>query len=115
VVDVGRDENGKRLQKWHSGFERRKDAERALTEILGRVESGAYIEPSKRKLYADLLAGGRNDAKLGEGLSPRSVRYAHAINPQSARGRRALELRPPQRRGLRRPAEVGETPAANLE
>jgi integrase len=47
VVDVGYDENGKRQQKWHSGFTRQKDAERALTEILGRLESGSYVEPAK--------------------------------------------------------------------
>jgi integrase len=50
VVDVGRDENGKRLRKWHSGYERRKDAERALTEILRRLESGTYVTPSKTTL-----------------------------------------------------------------
>jgi integrase len=33
--------------KWHSGYERRKDAERALTEILGRLEAGTYVEPAK--------------------------------------------------------------------
>jgi integrase len=47
VVDVGYDENGKRQQKWHSGFTRQKDAERALIEILGRLEAGAYVEPAK--------------------------------------------------------------------
>ena len=47
VVDVGRDENGRRTQKWHSGFPRQKDAERELTEILGRLESGTYVEPAK--------------------------------------------------------------------
>jgi hypothetical protein len=47
VVDVGRDENGKRQQKWHSGFARRRDAERALAEILGRLESGSHIEPAR--------------------------------------------------------------------
>jgi integrase len=47
VVDVGYDESGKRLQKWHSGFARRKDAERALTEVLGRLESGTYVAPAK--------------------------------------------------------------------
>ena len=52
VVDVGYDENGKRRQKWHSGFDRRKDAERKLTEILGRLESGAYVEPSKAPHFA---------------------------------------------------------------
>lgn len=54
VVDVGYDDGGKRLQKWHSGFKRRKDAERALTEILGRLESGAYVEPAKLT-YAEYL------------------------------------------------------------
>jgi integrase len=47
VVDVCYDENGQRQQKWHSGFARQKDAERALTEILGRLESGTYVEPAK--------------------------------------------------------------------
>lgn len=50
IVDVGRDENGKRIQKWHSGFDRRADAERKLTQILGRIESGSYVEPAKLTL-----------------------------------------------------------------
>ncbi|MBA2240472.1 MAG: site-specific integrase [Solirubrobacterales bacterium] len=121
VVDVGRDESGKRLRKWHSGFERRKDAERALTEILGRLEAGAYVEPAALTLggfLADewlpamraslrpltlesysmivrtriapeigqvrlqrLTPGALNAlyATLGERLSPRSVRYTHAV------------------------------------
>ncbi len=54
VVDVGYDENGKRRQRWHSGFARQKDAERALTEILGRLESGTYVEPAKLT-YAEYL------------------------------------------------------------
>jgi integrase len=52
VVDVGRDADGKRLRKWHSGYERRKDAERALTEILGRLQRGNYVAPSKLTLRA---------------------------------------------------------------
>ena len=48
VVDVGRDpETGRRKQKWHSGFDTRRDANRALTEILSRLERGTYVEPSK--------------------------------------------------------------------
>jgi hypothetical protein len=47
VVDVGRDENGRRIQKWHSGYDRRKDAEKALSTILGRLDNASYIEPSK--------------------------------------------------------------------
>jgi integrase len=135
VVDVGRDpDTGQRRQKWHSGFDRRKDAEDALTRILGQLGDAAYVEPSKltvseyltarwlpairtrvrpstwdsyrrnverhlvprlghqrlqrltgdqlNAMYAELLADGRRD---GEGLSPRTVRYLHAIV------RRALE------------------------
>lgn len=48
VVDVGRDpDTGKRRQQWHSGYKRLKDAERALTEILGRLENGTYVVPAK--------------------------------------------------------------------
>jgi integrase len=50
VVDVGRDESGKRIQKWHSGFERRKDADEALSEILSGLRQGTYVEPSKLTL-----------------------------------------------------------------
>ena len=47
VVDVGRDANGKRKQKWHSGFKRRKEADDALAKILGQVGTGTYVESSK--------------------------------------------------------------------
>jgi integrase len=47
VVDTGRDEQGKRKQRWHSGFATKREAQTALTEILSRLQTGAYIEPSK--------------------------------------------------------------------
>lgn len=47
VLDVGTDENGKRRQRWHSGYRTRSDAERALNELLGRLERGEYVEPSQ--------------------------------------------------------------------
>lgn len=50
VVDVGRDENGQRRQRWHSGFSTRRDAQEALTVILGQIQQGAYVEPSKETL-----------------------------------------------------------------
>lgn len=47
VVDLGTDPaTGKRRQKWHSGFRTRKEAERARTEILSRLDHGTYVEPS---------------------------------------------------------------------
>ena len=48
IVDTGVDESGQRQQKWHSGFSTKRDAVRALTEILGQLQSGAYVEPSKQ-------------------------------------------------------------------
>jgi hypothetical protein len=32
---------------WHSGYERRKDAERALSKILTQLDSSSYVEPAK--------------------------------------------------------------------
>lgn len=50
VVDVGRDENGRRRQKWHSGFRTKREASEALTEILGRLGRGQYVSPSSQTL-----------------------------------------------------------------
>jgi len=48
VVDLGRDpETGKLSQQWHTVKGTRKDAERALGELLHSVETGDYIKPTK--------------------------------------------------------------------
>jgi integrase len=47
VIDMGRDENGKRIRKWHSGFATKRDAEAERIEILSRLQHGAYTAPSK--------------------------------------------------------------------
>lgn len=39
-----------RRQRWHSGFETKRAASKALVEILGRLQSGAYVEPSRQTL-----------------------------------------------------------------
>lgn len=46
VVELPR-ENGKRRQRWLSGFPTKKAAEQAMREALGRVETGVDVEPSK--------------------------------------------------------------------
>ena len=50
---VYRTEAGK--QKWEGGFETKEKAQYRLTEILGQIQTGAYIEPSQMTLgsYAD--------------------------------------------------------------
>lgn len=50
VVDLGTDENGRRRQKWHSGYRTKRDASRGLTEILARLQAGKYVEPSCQTL-----------------------------------------------------------------
>ncbi len=48
VIDVGRDaETGKRRQRWHTVKGTKKDAERALRQILYSMETGNYIEPNR--------------------------------------------------------------------
>ena len=47
VVDVGRGSDGRRIRKWHSGFDRKRDAEEGRIEILSRLHEGTYVEPSK--------------------------------------------------------------------
>lgn len=54
VVDVGVGEDGRRKQRWHSGYDRRKDAQAALTEILSKIQKGDYVEPSKETLASFL-------------------------------------------------------------
>jgi integrase len=129
VVELERDQAGKRRRKWHSGYRTRREAEAARVEILGRIQRRDYVEPSQLTLasfledqwlpsisatvragtfesyqrnvrchlvprlgnvplqaltpprlnafYAELLSDGRRDGRGG--LSPRTVRYVHAI------------------------------------
>ena len=50
VVDLGRDANAKRRQKWHGGYRTRKEAEVARTKIVGDLHAGTYTEPTKLTL-----------------------------------------------------------------
>lgn len=44
-LDVGRDENGKRIQKWFGGYRTKKEAEKACAEKITEIERGTYTEP----------------------------------------------------------------------
>jgi integrase len=55
VVEVGRDPvTGRRIRKWHSGYKTRREAEKARTELLSRLDHGTYVEPDKRTLLVFL-------------------------------------------------------------
>ena len=50
VVDAGRDEHGRRLRTWHSGYPTKRAAEAARIEILSCLQRGEYSPPSKQTL-----------------------------------------------------------------
>jgi integrase len=51
VVELDRDPiTGKRRQKWHSGYRTKRDAERALSEMVASLHAGTYLEPTKQTL-----------------------------------------------------------------
>ncbi|ULO07175.1 site-specific integrase [Paenibacillus sp. 19GGS1-52] len=63
VVDFDKDDNGgKRNQKWLSGYERKKDAENAMPDILSKLKNGTYVEPSK-KTFGEIMETWLEDKK----------------------------------------------------
>jgi integrase len=47
IVDIGKDANGKRIQKWFSGYTSKKEAEKALVKIINDLEENTFITPDK--------------------------------------------------------------------
>jgi integrase len=51
VVELDRDPvTNRRRQKWHSGYRTKREAERALSEIVASLHNGGYVEPTKQTL-----------------------------------------------------------------
>ena len=46
IIDLPRDTNGKRRQKWHGGYRTRREAEAARAKIVHEFNTGVYVEPS---------------------------------------------------------------------
>jgi len=46
-VDAGRAEDGRRKQLTKGGFLTKREAEKALTAVVGKLNEGAYVEPTK--------------------------------------------------------------------
>lgn len=63
VLDLGRDADGKRRQKWHSVKGNRKDAERVLARLVNEINTGEYVEPAKIRLSEYLERWLRDYAK----------------------------------------------------
>jgi len=54
VLDLGLDENGRRIRRWHSGYTDRDEAERARTELLSSIDKATYVDPTKVTVKAFL-------------------------------------------------------------
>ena len=47
VLELGRDESGRRRQKWHGGYRTRREAEAARAKLVNEINTGIYAEPTK--------------------------------------------------------------------
>jgi integrase len=56
VLDLGRDEAGKRIRRWHSGFATKKAAEQARTDLLGKVDRNEYVAPTAQTVREFITA-----------------------------------------------------------
>ena len=60
--------DGIRRQKWHAAGSTRKEAERALVDIVGRLHRGVYVNPTRVTVgeffYVQWLPAVRADIKL---------------------------------------------------
>jgi Arm domain-containing DNA-binding protein len=50
VIDLGRDANGKRRQKWHKVHGTKRKAQQELAALLHQMNTGAYVEPTNLRV-----------------------------------------------------------------
>lgn len=82
VVDEGRDEKGRRRQRWHSGFTSKKDAQRGLNQILHALAQGSYVRPNDitvAEFLRDWLPGIKSQIRPGTWSLYRTTVQAHII------------------------------------
>lgn len=63
VFDTGRDETGKRKQKWIGGYRTKREAQAALAEQVNAVEQGSFVAPANQSV-AEFLAEWGDQKKL---------------------------------------------------
>ncbi|MEQ9247468.1 MAG: site-specific integrase [Nitratireductor sp.] len=78
VLDLGRDAEGKRRQKWHSIKGTRREAEKRLTDLVKSLHDGDYVEPARMDV-AEYLRRWLTDY-AGPNVSPKSLeRYVQIV------------------------------------
>ncbi|MEV2661842.1 site-specific integrase [Paenibacillus larvae] len=79
VLDVGRDEiTGERIQKWFSGYDKKRDAERDMAEKIKEINDGTFIEETDETIeefMSNWLLNKKNKVRPGTWKS-----YAWLIN-----------------------------------
>jgi hypothetical protein len=63
IIDIGRNENGKRKQISKTGFARKLDADIALAKVLNERNEGTLVRPDPRTLAEFAEAGSLNTPK----------------------------------------------------
>ncbi|SFX82339.1 Site-specific recombinase XerD [Thermoactinomyces sp. DSM 45891] len=63
TIDIGKDEQGKRIQKVVGGFKKEKEAELACAKMITLLENGGYVHPSKTTLGEYLIEYMENHSK----------------------------------------------------
>ena len=117
ILDLGRDADGKRRQKWHTVRGTKKDAQRELAKLLHQLHTGEYIEPTQMTVVDYLKTWLRDYAKVNV-AGKTYERYAEIIERHliPALGHHALpKLQPLHIQGLfpgtpERPAQVFSMP-----
>ena len=100
VLDLGRSADGKRIRRWHSGYPDVDTAEKARTELLGRLDNTTYTPPTKTTVrdfvekrwlphIDSLVAPGRLRLNTRTPL-PTSVRAVHPSSDRTCRTCKAV-------------------------
>ena len=83
VVDVGKSPDGRRKKRWITVKRSKEDAERRMSEILKRVNSGLYISPNKDTLGSFLFPFVPGQPDLLSTSSPIQSRQTEAIKSRN--------------------------------
>ncbi|MFZ3171924.1 MAG: site-specific integrase [Carboxydocellales bacterium] len=75
IVDIGHDENGKRKQKWFSGYPTKKEAEKDVARVVSEIDNGTFIQTTNITLGQFIQAWLSDYGKIK--LSPKTYeRYS---------------------------------------
>lgn len=84
IYDEARADDGRRVQRWKSGFHTKKAAERFLATTVASLGDGSYVQPSKTTLGAYLESWLDERESLGDIRPSTLKRYRELVRGQLA-------------------------------